>query len=544
MWPWRLISLLLPDFFGNPAHGTFWGYATYWEDTGYIGVLPFFLASLAVLAWARRRLRREPPERGARRAVPLFALLALLSLLMALGKNTPFYLFFYRRVPGFAQFQAPARWLSIYTASAAVLAGIGLDTLVASRAITYWSRLGIAGCVQAGLLAWLATTERAQAAVAAAGFPEVQPTMATAILRFSLLTVLSLLLLLWQQRQYRAVPSSASARRAALVARAWPAAVLLLVSGDLIYAGWGLNPAIDASYYASPTEAAVTLSADGPQGRLYYSEQARQDVLFGTYLAFADFRSDLRGAEQRAYWQGLREALVPDLAMAEGLSSANTYEPLVEGRYRTLLLALEDADPQIAQRTLGRMNVAYLFDPEPPDTAEVVHRSPAVSIYRNPDLRPRAYVAYRAIRAESPDHALALFLSPSFDPATVILETPLGDSRVSQSPAFSVPESAGTVDILPSPPNQAKIRVTLTQPGYLVLMDTAYPGWRATVDGQDAVLERANYAFRALALEAGAHDIVLVYWPRSLTAGLVVSGAALIALLVALVVLGWEKERH
>ena len=75
-------------------------------------------------------------------------------------------------------------------------------------------------------------------------------------------------------------------------------------------------------------------------------------------------------------------------------------------------------------------------------------------------------------------------------------------------------------------------------------MDVYYPGWRATVDGRAAEIERANYAFRAIALEAGAHEVALSYRPRSLIAGTIVSGAALLAVLATLVVLGLGKETH
>jgi uncharacterized membrane protein YfhO len=73
-------------------------------------------------------------------------------------------------------------------------------------------------------------------------------------------------------------------------------------------------------------------------------------------------------------------------------------------------------------------------------------------------------------------------------------------------------------------------------------MDAFYPGWRATVDGEGAKVARANYAFRAIALEAGAHEVILSYQPRSLIAGMIVSGAALIAVLLALLVSSWGKE--
>lgn len=541
MWPWRLITLLLPDFFGNPARGSYWGYATYWEDAGYIGVLPFALAALAVLAWVRHRWSRAPRMSQAPEPVPFFSLLALFSLLMALGRNTPFYLFFFRHLPGFAQFQAPARWLGIYTAAMAVLAGAGLDALRPSRALRFAARLGLVAGLQTAILAWMATTEGAQAWLGEAGLPDVQPTFAHALLRFSLLATTSLLLLLWGQRRFQSPHIDTLQHKGQLRALAWPAAVLLLVAGDLIYAGYGLNPAIDPALYAGRTETGAALAASDLQGRLYYSAEDREQVLFGRYLDFRDYHSDLRSAARLDYWWGLRESLVPDLPMAEGLPSANTFEPLVEARYRTLLQALQETDPQITQRTLGLMNVAYLFEPDDMRHGGVVHRAISATVYRNPDLRPRAYVAYRAQVADSPQQALDLLLSPTFDPTSVILENPNLQSLVFRPPTL---QPADPPVLLPNPPNQVTISATLAQPGHLVLMDTFYPGWRATVDGQAAEIERANYAFRAIALEAGAHEVVLSYRPRPLIAGTIVSCAAMTATALALVLLGWEKEKH
>ena len=47
-WPWRLTGLIVPDLFGNPARSGYWGYANYYEDAIYIGLLPFLLAIHAV----------------------------------------------------------------------------------------------------------------------------------------------------------------------------------------------------------------------------------------------------------------------------------------------------------------------------------------------------------------------------------------------------------------------------------------------------------------------------------------------------------------
>jgi Bacterial membrane protein YfhO len=78
--------------------------------------------------------------------------------------------------------------------------------------------------------------------------------------------------------------------------------------------------------------------------------------------------------------------------------------------------------------------------------------------------------------------------------------------------------------------------------GYLVLTDTNYPGWTATVDGQPTPIETADGLFRAVPVTAGAHTVEFRFEPVSLKVGAVISGVALIALLG----LGWyaiQKSR-
>ena len=56
-WPWRFITFLAPNFFGNPGQGDYWGYASFHEDAVYLGLLPFLLAmfTLAVLFSKKKR---------------------------------------------------------------------------------------------------------------------------------------------------------------------------------------------------------------------------------------------------------------------------------------------------------------------------------------------------------------------------------------------------------------------------------------------------------------------------------------------------------
>ena len=58
------------------------------------------------------------------------------------------------------------------------------------------------------------------------------------------------------------------------------------------------------------------------------------------------------------------------------------------------------------------------------------------------------------------------------------------------------------------------IDARLARPGFLILGDTYYPGWRVQVDGTPARLLRADYLFRAVTLGPGQHRVVFRYRPR------------------------------
>jgi hypothetical protein len=75
--------------------------------------------------------------------------------------------------------------------------------------------------------------------------------------------------------------------------------------------------------------------------------------------------------------------------------------------------------------------------------------------------------------------------------------------------------------------------------GLLILSETFYPGWEATVDGKPAPIIRANVALRGVALEKGRHRVEMRYRPRSVYTGLALTLVGL-ALAAAAVVTSWR----
>ncbi len=75
----------------------------------------------------------------------------------------------------------------------------------------------------------------------------------------------------------------------------------------------------------------------------------------------------------------------------------------------------------------------------------------------------------------------------------------------------------------------------------LVLNEFLEPAWRATLDGRKASVFRVNGNQMAVRIPAGDRVVEFHYRPRSLTTGLGLAVAGLIALLV--LPFGWRRVR-
>jgi len=119
--PWEnLLQFLVPDFFGNPSTGNYWGIWNYGEFIGYIGVLPFILAAYVLF------FRRD-------KKVFFFGSLFFLTLLFALP--TPFAKLPYLLKIPFISTSQPTRLLIITDFSLVVLAALGFDYFQKNKVI-------------------------------------------------------------------------------------------------------------------------------------------------------------------------------------------------------------------------------------------------------------------------------------------------------------------------------------------------------------------------------------------------------------------------
>ena len=94
-------------------------------------------------------------------------------------------------------------------------------------------------------------------------------------------------------------------------------------------------------------------------------------------------------------------------------------------------------------------------------------------------------------------------------------------------------EPLDSAHILKSTSDRVEIDVQSRCGGMLVLSDQYYPGWTATVNGEDATIHPTDVTFRGVSVPTGHSTVVFRYQPHSFRLGLVLFAAGVIALLRA-----------
>jgi hypothetical protein len=143
--------------------------------------------------------------------------------------------------------------------------------------------------------------------------------------------------------------------------------------------------------------------------------------------------------------------------------------------------------------------------------------SDTVAVWENLNYLPRAFIVHNA---ESFTNGLEFYRiqEPSFHPEQVVLLS--GGPALSDTSALPAQDA---VEILDYQPESIRLTARTDRPGYLVLLDSWYPGWNAFVDGRAVPVYRGDFLFRAIPIEAGEHTVVFEFRPLSFWLGALIS---------------------
>jgi hypothetical protein len=467
--PGHLLTLLVPNFFGEPLRTGYWGDGIYDEFILYVGVLPLLLALLGL------RLRH--------RLKPFLFALGLGALLLAFGEYGALHPLFYRFVPLFQSARAPARAGFLFTLAAAALAGLMVTALQSSdhdersRLLSPLKRsvvLTVAGIAAAVVVAGFAAFAWGRDLNPAAGrLYHLANQTATFLLFFLLSTGL---LHAW--------------RNGALSRRTLWLLALGLVVLDLWTFGGGAVQPVDVQ--ESAYWRVVAQAVDDPQ--------AARVLPWG-----------LNDFEHNG-------------GMGFGLRSVFGYDPLVLQRYEEFITSRPDP----RARTYDLLNAGYLVTtapqefPDEPDAPRLALEESGMWVYERPGALPRAWVVPQ-VKVADDESILSRIHEPDFDPRAVAFV---------ESTLSCTGDGSGEVESVRDEGNRIAAQVS-GGGGLLVFSEVAYPGWRAEVDGEPAPLVRADYVLRAVCVPSGEHQVVLAYDPPLLKVGLAITGLTLLLLVGA-----------
>ncbi|HDD62113.1 MAG TPA: hypothetical protein ENF22_06245 [Chloroflexi bacterium] len=498
-WPWRFLTLFVPNLFGNPSAGNYWGYGNYWEDAVYIGLLPVLIALGAVIRGLLGISKKGSSETSTnnRGLVIFLSGIVFVSFLLALGDNAFLFPFLYQNVPTFGFFQAPTR-LSLWAEIAlAVLAGIGVEQLttpVGKR--KYWTRLAAAGCIAiigGALLGWIF-------------LPDVKTTFFIPIGLAGILGLGTTLLILYQ-------PDREQERKF----NAWSNLLIMLVAADLIIAGWGLNPGVKIDFYQLKRN-------EKSETRTFLPEDLEYDLKFNKYFKFNSFTVD-------GPWEDMHKDLLPNLPILQRIEMVNNFDPLVPTRFQTWIAEYNGLAERDQHQMTGLMNIGQFVSESGGQVITTGHEiKEPISEIRINDL----------IEISQDDQKILdqiLDQSAKFSESMILISSPTAVN------ANCISGGDGEVWINEKAPGYIKIQTDLNKNSWLIWSQSWYPGWVAVIDGEQQVeVERANYLFQAVCVPEGEHIVEISYKPVSFYMGAGITGTSLV-LLITIVIFSKKKTK-
>jgi hypothetical protein len=172
------------------------------------------------------------------------------------------------------------------------------------------------------------------------------------------------------------------------------------------------------------------------------------------------------------------------------------------------------------------MNVRYRIKPASTPDPGAIYQDLHWKVYEDPHAFPRAWMVHEAIVDPSDGDTYARIMQNSVDlrRAALVaapLPKPLDRAAASDTLRFTLYQA-----------DSMSLEVQAAGSGLLVLSEIYYPGWRATVNGEDAEVRRVDGGLRGILLKRGANRVVLTYVPVGQYAGALVS-------LLAFLFCGW-----
>jgi hypothetical protein len=479
--PWGLASFLVPLFHSaGSLSGVFTQQEQQWTSSYYVGVLPLLLVFVAL--WQSRAGRTR-----------LLAVLALAGILLALGRAGWVLDMLKSVLPLLGFIRYPVKFIILTVFCLALLAGAGAAWLQGRpREVARRSLPAPAALLGAGVLLILAVQF---------WFPF--PSDSWSAVRLNALG--RLLALAAGTALLALILNSKRAPGRALLCFGF----LLLTGLDICtHAPWQ-NPTIPVQGY-DPYPPPMTRLPRVGESRAMLSAGAERTM------------ENLVNADPLRLYLGQRAELFGDCNLLNGIPKVGGFFSLHLPAPQKVagLLAAGKASPRLAEF----LGVSQIASPRQLFVWEA-----------QTNFMPLATIGQKPVFLDDAG-ALAALSSEGFEPRQAVCLPPGARGHIKAGADGQARMVSSRVS-----PSECVFETRAQSPTMLVVAQAYYHCWRASVDGAPAPLWRANYAYQALEVPAGGHQVRLEYVDRAFQTGAVISVAALLLCLVAGL---WKAGTH
>ncbi len=470
---WGWANFLVPLFRTAPTpQGVFLQNGQYWTSSYYAGIGTVLLAAVAV--WRVRDWR-----------VRAMAALTLLGLVLALGDSTLLYRGLQFVFPGLGFVRYPVKFVILVLALVPLLAAFGLASLTARNRPA--GRFEIVAALlmllfAAVVVAWEARSPLAEdtwratwrSGLSRAGFLGLAVLLAGGLL-------------------------AAEGRRRVLLG----GSLMVLFWLDLVTHAPTQNPGVTRSVYA-PGWVREQLKLN-PEPKLGGSRAMVSPA------ALKSLRQIPTASLEEAYLRN-RRAIRVNCNLLDELPQIDGFFSLTPREVSRVTALPYDHPAEAFPGLLDFLGVSQKTAPD--STFDWTPR---------PTARPLVTAGQQPIFAD--DRTAFDALSQTNRDLSAVVFLPL-EARESISAA---PQTAARVLNARFSNRRVWLQTEAPAASMIVVSQTYYPAWKAYIDGQPTMIWRANYAFQALQVPAGRHQVQLVYKDSKLLAGAVLSGLGLLA---------------
>jgi len=488
-----LPSLLVPDFFGNPVTRNTW-FGNYAEWNAYIGVLSLMLAVYSLLRIKKPRIL-------------FFFILGLLSLILAI--NNPISVLIQNLHIPVLSTSAVNRIIVLFSFAFAVLVGFGYDQLL----------LDVKNASKKIIIVWLSL--------------------------FSFLFVILWIAIF--QKLFIPLDKIAIARQNLILPT-----ILYLASSALVTIAVMLRKIkySKAIYVFFALGLVILVTFDLLRFAMKWQAFDPKSLVFPTFSTTKAF-SKISGFN-RVFGN-----LGGEASMYYKLPSVEGYDALYSKRYGQFIGYIENdkfiesnwsvvgfpKNSQNTRKAINLLDIKYIVHKLADDHAgwtfpywtypkgqfSLIYKDNYYEFYQNNNVFPHVFLIgeYKVIKDSK--QILKTLFSKNFNlRREIILED---DPKIAKTNG-----NIGDAKIISYQPNNMEVSANSRGDALLFLADSYTNGWKASVDGKNVPILRANYTFRAIVINRGKHSVKFWYDPWNFKLGVYLAIGGVIGMLITILI--------